>query len=340
MIVTAAAPIRVCDCGGWTDTWFARRGRVVNIAVRPCAEVRVTVLPASPDRPRVTIDARDFGDRYAPAFAPGKWDRHPLLEAAITYVGVPEDLAIDVSIACPVPAGAGTGTSAAVTVALVGALDRLRGGTMDRRDVARAAHAVETKRLGQQSGIQDQIASACGGINDIEMTDYPNAGVRQVRLAQPVEFELERRISLVFIGRGHRSSDIHQRVIAWLSGQGPDCAPLADLRHTAGQAADAMTVGNLDAFGDAMKANTEAQRRLHPDLVCPDADRIIAIARDHSAAGWKVNGAGGDGGSLTLLGPPDAGAMAAMIAAVRAACPGARFVPITLDRDGLRTEVV
>ena len=54
--VTALAPIRICDCGGWTDTWFSRHGRVFNIAVRPCAEVRVNVFPASPGRPRVVLD--------------------------------------------------------------------------------------------------------------------------------------------------------------------------------------------------------------------------------------------------------------------------------------------
>ena len=25
-VVNSSAPIRVCDNGGWTDTWFARRG--------------------------------------------------------------------------------------------------------------------------------------------------------------------------------------------------------------------------------------------------------------------------------------------------------------------------
>jgi D-glycero-alpha-D-manno-heptose-7-phosphate kinase len=44
-----------------------------------------------------------------------------------------------------------------------------------------------------------------------------------------------------------------------------------------------------------------AQARLHPALISPDAWRVIEIARSHGAAGWKVNGAGGDGGSVTIL---------------------------------------
>jgi len=27
-IINAVAPIRVCDNGGWTDTWFAQHGKI------------------------------------------------------------------------------------------------------------------------------------------------------------------------------------------------------------------------------------------------------------------------------------------------------------------------
>jgi D-glycero-alpha-D-manno-heptose-7-phosphate kinase len=296
MIVTATAPIRVCDCGGWTDTWFARHGRVFNIAVRPCAEVQIRVRPAGEGRPPVVISADDFGDRYTPVRTAGQYDRHPLLEAAIEHLPLPADVCIEVSVACDVPPGASTGTSAAVTVALIGALDRVRGGRLAPLEVAREAHVIETTRLKKQSGIQDQLCSALGGINDISMNAYPDAVARRLEVADTIRWELERRLSLIFLGRGHSSSDIHERVIQRLSGLGPDCQELQVLRELAARAGEALTSGDLAALGRTMAENTEAQRRLHPDLVCLDADRVIAIAREHDAAGWKVNGAGGDGG--------------------------------------------
>ncbi len=30
-IINSVAPIRICDNGGWTDTWFAGQGRIFNI---------------------------------------------------------------------------------------------------------------------------------------------------------------------------------------------------------------------------------------------------------------------------------------------------------------------
>ncbi len=50
-----------------------------------------------------------------------------------------------------------------------------------------------------------------------------------------------------------------------------------------------------------MIANTDAQQALHPGLVGVDARRVIELAASHRAVGWKVNGAGGDGGSVTIL---------------------------------------
>ncbi len=37
--INAIAPIRVADCGGWTDTHMSGDGKVFNIAVSPYVEV-------------------------------------------------------------------------------------------------------------------------------------------------------------------------------------------------------------------------------------------------------------------------------------------------------------
>jgi len=40
-VVNSAAPIRICDIGGWTDTWFAGHGKNFNIGVYPYVEVQI-----------------------------------------------------------------------------------------------------------------------------------------------------------------------------------------------------------------------------------------------------------------------------------------------------------
>jgi D-glycero-alpha-D-manno-heptose-7-phosphate kinase len=86
-----------------------------------------------------------------------------------------------------------------------------------------------------------------------------------------------------------------------------------------------------------MVENTDAQGRLHPALVNADAARIIEIARAHGALGWKVNGAGGEGGSLTLLCNESSWARRAMIREIEQENAAFRSIPIYLSRYGLRT---
>jgi D-glycero-alpha-D-manno-heptose-7-phosphate kinase len=337
-VVLASAPIRICDNGGWTDTWFARHGQVFNLAVRPLVGVRIDVHPRGSREAPVVINARNYGTRYAPDLNASEWGPHPLLEAAFREIAPPGDADIEVTIASKVPAGASTGTSAAVLVALLGALDRLAGGDRTPHAIADAAQAVETVHLGRQCGIQDQLGSAYGGVNFIEMAEYPRAVVSPLPLPDALRYELQRRLSVIFLGRAHSSSEVHEKVVQNLERRGPDCPELDALRAAAVRARDAFVRADFAALGAAMRDNTAAQATLHPELVHADAWRVIEIAAAHGAAGWKVNGAGGDGGSIALLGSSERAARQAMRCAILADNPGLAVIPVVLSRQGLRIE--
>ena len=335
-VINSVAPIRICDNGGWTDTWFAGTGRIFNIAVYPYAEVQIAVYPFRNQKDRIVINAENFGDRYVMRRERSTWDRHPLLEAAVEFMNVPRNLAFEMTIFSEAPSGASTGTSAAVTVALIGALDCLTPGRLVPHEVAFVAHRIETEMLKQQSGIQDQLCSAYGGINYVEMFNYPYASVSPIHVPNSIWWELERRLALIYMGRSHNSSELHEIVIRELEHAGPDCPKLDALRKTAPRSRDALISGDFKALGKAMVDNTEAQRRLHPKLVSADVEKVIRIAKAHGALGWKVNGAGGEGGSLTLLSGSRSDEKRALIKAIEQTSPLFRSIPIYLSRQGLR----
>ena len=335
-VVNSVAPIRICDNGCWTDTWFAGHGQVFNVAVYPYAEVQVAIYPSRDAAPPLVIHPENFGARYEARHEAPPWGPHPLLEAAIACMKVPRDLRLEVTIHSEAPAGAGTGTSAAVTVALVGALDALTPGRLAPHEAAAAAQRVETEMLGRQCGIQDQLASAYGGINYIEMFVYPHASVSPVLVPNPVWWELERRLLLVYLGKSHDSSALHEAVIRSLESAGPDSPAIVDLRRAAPRSRDALYAGDFEGLGRAMVEATEAQGRLHPALVGTEARRVIEIAEAHGALGWKVNGAGGEGGSLTLLCGESSARKRALVREIEQASPAFRSIPIYLSRHGLR----
>jgi len=330
------APIRICDLGGWTDTWFADVGAVCNIGVYPYAEVQVYVSPAGKSKPKVVIHAENYGDRYVIDPANITYDKHPLLEACIDILDL-RDLSFEVNLYSMAPAGCSTGTSAAISVALLGALDLLTPGRHSPHEIAALAHRVETEKLGLQCGIQDQICAAYGGICFIEMFKYPLASVSQIMVPNSLWWELERRLVLVYLGKSHSSSEVHGQVIKRLESPGADKSVLGKLRKAAHAGKDALYAGDLKTFGKAMIRNTDAQGELHPALISAEARAVIALARKHGAIGWKVNGAGGEGGSLTVLCGPEGETKRAFISALHDLNKGFQVIPTYLSRMGLRS---
>ena len=89
--VVATAPTRICDCGGWTDTWFAGHGAVLHIAIMPGVRVTVDAAASAVPHPPVDVHLDNYGESYSftPDRLPG---RHPLIEAAVACVRSPARL--------------------------------------------------------------------------------------------------------------------------------------------------------------------------------------------------------------------------------------------------------
>ncbi len=335
-LIHSRAPLRINDIGGWTDTWFAGQGRVLNMAVAPPVEVQVKAFENKEKRKkRVLVHTENYAESFwvhpeKPSVSP-----HPFLQHIISRLPPPDHLKLEVNLFSPVPAGISTGTSAAVCVALFGALSFLRSPKISLAEIVRLAHRVETEDLKQQSGIQDQICAAHGGICFIKMHRYPHARVEKIVLGSSVLEELGRRLCLVYLGRPHLSSVLHELIIARLEGKGPEWQTLDEMRRLAVQARATLLAGDLESFGRVMTENNECQRGLYSGLVSPEADAVIDVARRYRASGWKVNGAGGHGGSMTILASRDDALKRKMTREILTLGRGIRPLSASLSSSGL-----
>ncbi len=309
-IVQATAPVRTADVGGWTDTWFAGRGTVTSVAVGP--GVAVTVASCDLDRGyvRIVVDALgvdsvvDLGDPTAST------DPFVAMAAAVGSPSRP----VEIRLESFVPPGSGLGTSAAVSVALIGALWAFDGRVVDPVALASAAHSVETA-LGLQSGVQDQLAAAMGGTRRYDIR-YPELRASHIVCDDPARL-FDGRLLTVYLGQPHSSSEVHNHVIAELEAGGHRAA-LDDIRVAAMNAAAALRRADLPGFGRSLRAHNEATLRLHEPIVSPLAREIGALSDSYGALGWKANGAGGHGGTISIVAGPDAVQRCELIAAIEA----------------------
>jgi galactokinase len=224
-----------------------------------------------------------------------------------------------VAIASDVPPGAGLGSSAALSVALVRALSRLGGVTLDDLRVAELARAVETDFIGAPVGMMDQIA-AVGHPGHAQLIDF------HARETTPVAVPAAIRIEIVDSGiaHAHRAGGYRERReecaraaarlgVASLrevdddpeaAGRLPD--PLSRrVRHVQSEnrrvreAVHALASGDTAGFGALLTAS-HASLRDDFQVSLPQIDAIVdRVLREPDVLGARLTG-GGFGGSVVI----------------------------------------
>ncbi|MHA2473367.1 MAG: GHMP family kinase ATP-binding protein [Promethearchaeota archaeon] len=294
-IILSRAPVRICDIGGWTDTWFYPNGAVFNMCVDLYSYIRI--LDTKSDN--INIISENLGLKTEIVdFENIEYDGTlDLLKAAIKKLEINEG--IDIYARTEVPPGCGTGTSASVAVSLIGALAKLSNRTFNRDRIAQIAHQLETEELHLESGVQDQYAVTYGGINFMEIK-YPSVVLTPLKISSKLIYQLESQ--MIIISFGYRSSSsMHKAVIEnCLQREKQTLESFEIMKNCAYEMKNAVNSNDTNYMGEIMNTNWEAQKKLHQFMTNPNIAKAEEIARKNGAIGFKLNGAGG-GGSATII---------------------------------------
>jgi D-glycero-alpha-D-manno-heptose-7-phosphate kinase len=294
-IVFSRAPVRICDLGGWTDTWFYNKGAVFNFAVDLYSYIRIE--ENNQDKINIVSENLDLSTEII-NFRKIEYDGTlDLLKAAVKRMEIKSGL--NIFVRADAPPGCGTGTSASIAVALVAALAHYSNKNLTSHEIAEYAHKLETEELNLESGVQDQFAAAYGGVNYMEI-DYPNVIISNINVNEKRICELESQFILVYLS-SRSSSEMHKAVIQnYKKGQKNTIQAFETMKNCAHAMNIAINSSDIEEIGEIMNQNWEAQKNLHPLMLNPIIEKTERIAKENGAIGFKCNGAGG-GGSVTIL---------------------------------------
>jgi len=293
-VILSRAPVRICDIGGWTDTWFYPKGAVFSFCVDLYSKVKLTENGLN----KIRIFAEDFEQSTEIInFTAVEYDGNlDLLKAAVKRMNIEKGL--DINVSADAPPGCGTGTSASIAVTLISALSKYNQLDLTNYEIAQLAHRLETEELNLESGVQDQFAATYGGINFMEI-DYPDVKISSVKINDKRIRELENQFLLLFLGS--RSSDeMHRAVIENYKKRDPNIINSFEIMKNCAWEMKSAIKSDLISIGEIMNKNWDAQKRLHPLMVNSSISNAEKISKDNGALGFKCNGAGG-GGSATIL---------------------------------------
>lgn len=204
----------------------------------------------------------------------------------------------DFVVSFTIPTGAGLGSSAALSVALIRAIDRALGLGLGAGEVDAAALAAERVFHGSPSGLDHTVAQHGGfGLFRRGQGLTPITGTPPLRL---------------LIGHTGRARDTKARVarVAELYRELPEStgACFARIEQLVGQAVAALRRGDLNALGAAMNENQSVLEKI--EVSCPEIEAMCQLALAAGAAGAKLTGGGG-GGCVVALAPGREGEVAA-----------------------------
>lgn len=323
MIITRT-PLRVSFFGGGTDypAWFQEHGgAVLATTIDKFLYLHCRYLP-----PFFDFRSRIVWSQIERVQEAGEI-AHPAIRGILQWLKIGEG--VEIHHHGDLPARTGLGSSSSFSVGLLHALHALRGELVSKRKLAEEAIYVEQQVLQENVGVQDQIQSAFGGLNRIDIRtdgsfEVSPLVVRGERLAG-----LQKHLLLLYTGLSRHASEIAAEQVSTM---GSKTAELKAMREMVDEG-ERILVGNGDLrdFGRLLHESWKLKRALSSKIAPAFVNEIYETALQAGADGGKLLGAGGGGFMLIFVEP-------ARRAAVIKALDNLLPVPFQFERGG--TQIV
>lgn len=323
----AAAPLRLDFAGGWTDVppfSALEGGLVVNATIGLYAHATV-----EPGRTGILLRSEDLGEevRVAEPEELRSDGRLALLQTALRLYPVTD---CTVTSRSEAPAGSGLGSSGALDVALISALSKARGESIERPDLAEAAWRLEVVEAAIPGGKQDQWASALGGFRRFTFHD-PTVESEHLRIDPAFLQHLERHMVLCYTGTSRISGRMISRVVGgYERGDENIVRAFRGMKDVAARMAEALEAGNPEKVGQLLNENWAHQCQLDAGMRTDEMAKLERAVSSAGVFGGKAAGAGA-GGCMFFLARTDSAHVAS---AARNA--GARILPVSWVPEGVR----
>lgn len=278
MEIISECPTRISLFGGGTDVEpYASQygGLCVSMAINLRQQIRLTdqrVGWSIPDRANKRF--------YQAIFDYYELDRRIGLEAK--FDGIIES---------------GLGSSAALTVALVGTINKLKDRQMSLYQTAQTAWEIEVNQIGLYGGKQDQFAASYGGAN---IWQFGGDRVRMQPLKRGVLEPLLPSMVLLYSGKNRTKTDIQDGLKQPSTQQ---ISTLHEIKKLAQRSIKPIKSADFEYLGCLLKDSWQLKKQSNQNVNTPYIDALFDKADQFGAYGGKLLGSGGGGFMLFIVHP-------------------------------------
>lgn len=284
-MVISQTPYRISFFGGGTDYrpyFMEHGGSVLSTTIDRYCYLTLRRLPPFFDH------ASRLSYSKIELFNSADQVQHPAVRECLKFMDL---RGVSVTHDGDLPARAGLGTSSAFTVGLLNAMHALKGEFADPMTLASEAIHVEQDMIGENVGVQDQLAAAIGGLNRLYFRadgyDY-----RPVILKPERRQRLDENLMLFFTGIFRYASQIAEEQVKNTQNK---LHELREMTLLTEEGEKTLVSGDINDFGRLLHEGWQLKRSFSGRISTEEIDRMYSRAREAGALGGKLLGAGGGG---------------------------------------------
>lgn len=214
---------------------------------------------------------------------------HPAIREAMRYLDMHE---LRIAYDADLPARSGLGTSSSFAVGLLNAFYSLKGKYVDRGILANDAIYLERVLCKEKGGIQDQIATAFGGLNKISFSK-DGYTVDPIIISPERKMHLNENLMLFFTGFSRFSSDIQKETASSMKNKTKELLEMLSLVDDAQCVLTSKC--DINEFGRLLNYTWKLKRGITSKISTCAIDELYNCAMQAGALGGKLLGAGGGG---------------------------------------------
>lgn len=295
-MIISRTPYRISYFGGGTDyhSWYQKHGAaVLSSTINHYCYLQCRILA-----PFFGHKSRIVWSKIEEVFEHNDI-QHPAVRAILEYLNINQG--VEILHQGDLPARSGLGSSSAFSVGLLNTLYALRGMMSSKRELACEAIHIERDILKENVGVQDQIATAYGGLNKIIIQPDGDFEVTPLILPMGRQNQLHDHLLLFFTGISRTASDVAADKIKSIPNKSFELHQMHDMVNKA----EKILCSNQDinAFGELLHETWMLKRQISQKVATPFIDNIYERARAAGAIGGKLLGAGGGGFMLFFVEP-------------------------------------
>lgn len=298
IIVRSRSPARISLAGGGTDItnfFFNQGGSGISLTINKYCNVNLNKRSDS----KIIIHSDDYNKKIEfknlkKISYNGSLD---LIKASIKLLK--PDFGFEIFIESDIKPGSGLGGSAAVSSAVIGAINYLQSRKLSKYEIAELAFQAERIELGILGGWQDQYSTVFGGCNIMEFKKEKNL-VHNLILPNNILDELERRLVICDTKISHKGPvlQLKNKNNSKLFVYGKELKKIVTEIRTD------LLKGTTDNLGKLIQSTWEIKKKLDKGMTNKTISKMEnTLCANSLASGCRLLGTGGGGYMLFYVTP-------------------------------------